>query len=88
MLERLKLEKEEGKGRHIYNVETSSSRGVESASVLDPTGGTKATTTDEVVKLSNELKKLNSYSSFLNVLMLMALTHHLLHLTHLLDAAT
>ncbi|KAH0776372.1 hypothetical protein KY290_007783 [Solanum tuberosum] len=94
MFERLKLEKEEGRGRHIFNVEPSSTRGVES--VLDPT---KTTTTKpaeksqeqsaaEVVKLSQKLKKLNSYSSFLNVLTLMALTHHLVHLTQLLDAAS
>lgn len=92
MFERLKLEKEEGRGRDIFNVEPSSTtRGVES--VLDPT---KRTTTEEsaevvkhqVVKLSQKLKKLNSYSSFLNVLTLMALTHHLIHLTQLLDAAS
>ncbi|XP_055834755.1 uncharacterized protein LOC129903270 [Solanum dulcamara] len=92
MFERLKLEKEEGRGRDIFNVEPSSTtRGVES--VLDPT---KTTTTEEsaevvkhqVVKLSQMLKKLNSYSSFLNVLTLMALTHHLIHLTQLLDATS
>ncbi|KAG5575929.1 hypothetical protein H5410_056063 [Solanum commersonii] len=101
MFERLKLEKEEGRGRHIFNVEPRSTRGVES--VLDPTGATKTTTKPaeksqeqsaaevvkpQVVKLSQKLKKLNSYSSFLNVLTLMALTHHLVHLTQLLDAAT
>ncbi|KAL3353880.1 hypothetical protein AABB24_018518 [Solanum stoloniferum] len=99
MFERLKLEKEEGRGSHIFTVEPSSTRGVES--VLDPT---KTTTTKpaekspeqsaaevvkpQVVKLSQKLKKLNSYSSFLNVLTLMALTHHLVHLTQILDAAT
>ncbi|KAH0716250.1 hypothetical protein KY284_009155 [Solanum tuberosum] len=99
MFERLKLEKEEGRGSHIFNIEPSSTRGVES--VLDPT---KTTTTKpaekspeqsaaevvkpQVVKLSQKLKKLNSHSSFLNVLTLMALTHHLVHLTQILDAAT
>nr|XP_009765498.1 PREDICTED: uncharacterized protein LOC104217042 [Nicotiana sylvestris] len=105
MFERLKLEKEEGRGRDIFNVEPNS-RGVDS--VLDPTG-TKttsqktaaATTTTskpaevspeveavvkpQVVRLSQKLKKLNSYSSFLNVLTLMALSHHLVHLTQLVD---
>ncbi|CAN4104901.1 unnamed protein product [Withania somnifera] len=97
MFERLKLEKEEGRGRQILNVELTS-RGVES--VLDPIGTTttsQTTTTKpseesmvkpQVVKLSQKLKKLNSYSSFLNVLTLMALSHHLVHLTQLLDATS
>ncbi|KAM3375062.1 hypothetical protein P3S68_013776 [Capsicum galapagoense] len=97
MFERLKLEKEEGRGIHISNSEQSS-RGVES--ILDPTRTktTSQTTTTtkqaemspeqsaQSVKLSQKLNKLNSYSSFLNVLTLMALTHHLVHLTLLLDA--
>ncbi|XP_009599457.1 uncharacterized protein LOC107807812 [Nicotiana tabacum] len=102
MFERLKLEKEEGRGRDIFNVEPSS-RGVDS--VLDPTCTkiTSQTTTTtskpaekspeveavvkpQVVRLSQKLKKLNSYSSFLNVLTLMALSHHLVHLTQLVDA--
>ncbi|XP_059280539.1 uncharacterized protein LOC132034259 [Lycium ferocissimum] len=106
MFERLKLEKEEGRGNHIFNVEPNSTREVDS--VLDPTG-TKTTSTHtttskvpaetspekvtavlkpQVVRLSQKLKKLNSYSSFLNVLTLMALTHHLVHLTQLLDATS
>ncbi|TMX03200.1 hypothetical protein EJD97_017719 [Solanum chilense] len=99
MFERLKLEKEEGRGRHIFNVEPSGTMGVES--VLDPTKTTATKPAErsqeqsaaevvkpQVVKLSQKLKKLNSYSSFLNVLTLMALTHHHVHLTQLLDAAT
>ncbi|MCE3216789.1 hypothetical protein HAX54_008070 [Datura stramonium] len=90
MFQRLKLEKEEGRGGHVFNVEPSS-RGVEP--VLDPRGTKTTSQTEksaeqsaEVVKLSQKLKKLNSYSSFLNMLTLMALTHHLVHLTQLLDA--
>ncbi|KAL3324260.1 hypothetical protein AABB24_038443 [Solanum stoloniferum] len=98
MFERLKLEKEDGRGRHIFNLEPRGTRGVES--VLEPTGATKTTAEKsqeqsaaevvkpQVVKLSQKLKKLNSYSSFLNVLTLMALTHHLVHLTQLLDATS
>ena len=36
----------------------------------------------ELVRLSQKLKNLNSVSSFLNVLTLMALTWHLVHLGH------
>ncbi|KAJ8531029.1 hypothetical protein K7X08_025760 [Anisodus acutangulus] len=42
----------------------------------------------QVVGLSQKLKKLNSYSSFLNVLTLVAPSHHLVHLTQLLDATS
>ncbi|KAJ8541773.1 hypothetical protein K7X08_002589 [Anisodus acutangulus] len=105
MFERLKLEKEEGRGRtDIFNVEPSG-RGVDS--VLDPTGTkiTSHTTTSkvpaekspeevasvvkpQVVRLSQKLKKINTHSSFLNVLTLMALSHHLIHLTQLLDVTS
>ncbi|KAK4352781.1 hypothetical protein RND71_028299 [Anisodus tanguticus] len=105
MFERLKLEKEEGRGRtDIFNVEPSG-RGVDS--VLDPTGTkiTSHTTTSkvpaekspeevtsvvkpQVVRLSQKLKKINTHSSFLNVLTLMSLSHHLIHLTQLLDVTS
>ena len=39
----------------------------------------------EIVRLSEALRKLNTISSFLNVLTLMALTWHLVHLGQLLS---
>ncbi|GER27523.1 late embryogenesis abundant protein [Striga asiatica] len=41
----------------------------------------------ELARLSEKLRGLNSYSSFLNVLTLMSLTWHLVHLGHRLHAA-
>ncbi|CAL0334307.1 unnamed protein product [Lupinus luteus] len=82
MLERMKIEKEEGRGRDDM---TSGAR------ELDPKQPSTATTTttqgtehdavkSKIMKLNEKLKKLNSYSSILNILNLMSLTWHLLYL--------
>ncbi|XVF30090.1 hypothetical protein REPUB_Repub16aG0026900 [Reevesia pubescens] len=91
MFERMKMEKEEGRGRDDFVAEGSK--------VTEPPGVTDSAATktrkapspaptcseQEVVKsriatLNERLKKLNTNSSFLNVLTLMALTWHLVYL--------
>lgn len=100
MKERLKLEKEEGKGKDVFDVEPSTS-GVDVFN--DPTGirtGKIAThepietqqelsegtarLKPQVERLSRRLKKLNVVSSFLNTLTLMGLSYHLVYLSQLL----
>ncbi|CAL5417233.1 unnamed protein product [Camellia sinensis] len=103
MIERMKIEKEEG--RVSLNINTSSraaDRVVEPT--VTPVPGADITSTppsmtrmperaeQEVVKsrvvvLNVRLKKLNTYSSFLNVLTLMVLSRHLVYLGQLLYAA-
>ncbi|CAI9114916.1 OLC1v1015739C1 [Oldenlandia corymbosa var. corymbosa] len=109
MFERMRLEKEEGRGMETKQPEPSM-RNVDS--VIEPSGrrtsamtGAVMTTTNlgektseeandaaaahaksEMVRLSEALKKLNSYSSFLNVLTLMALTWHLVYLGQMLHS--
>ncbi|XWS23398.1 hypothetical protein CRYUN_Cryun28dG0010700 [Craigia yunnanensis] len=91
MFERMKMEKEEGRGRDDFVAEGS--RATEPPSVTNP-AATKtreapspgATCSEqEVVKsriarLNKRLKKLNTNSSLFNVLTLMALTWHLVYL--------
>uniref|UniRef100_A0A9I9DQN0 TMEM205-like domain-containing protein n=1 Tax=Cucumis melo TaxID=3656 RepID=A0A9I9DQN0_CUCME len=84
MFERLKIEKEEGRGIEDIGRE-------ETVNVIDNSPAiTSSTPTQivdrEVVKsrivgLNKRLKKLNSYSSLLNLLTLMALTWHLVYLS-------
>ena len=70
MFERMKAEKEEGRGGG---------------------GGGERTSEQEVrrklEKLSERLSKLNTYSSWLNIMMLMSLTWHFVYLGQRLGAA-
>lgn len=101
MFERMKIEKEEGRGREdIINAERSRTT-EEHQNSPDPKKTSTTTTSNlaaeraesllqrkehddavraRIVKLNNKLKKLNSYSSFLNILNLMSLTWHLVYL--------
>ncbi|XP_059299427.1 uncharacterized protein LOC132052085 [Lycium ferocissimum] len=104
MRERMKLEKEEGRGEDVFNIEPSTSS---VDAFVDPTGiKTGIQTTGEPVetrqelseeaarvkprvgRLSQTLKKLNMISSFLNVLTLMALTYHLVYLSQLVHSSS
>ncbi|KAL3641423.1 hypothetical protein CASFOL_016391 [Castilleja foliolosa] len=88
MFERMKKEKEEGKGKEGSGLvaEVAGRGGLSTAEVggrlekedEEKTAAAKAKF--EMVRLSEKLQKLNSYSSFLNVLTLMSLTWHLVHL--------
>ncbi|KAK7312057.1 hypothetical protein VNO77_35596 [Canavalia gladiata] len=77
MFERIKIEKEEGRGREDM-------RGERSSRTQEAYTGTQRTDEDAVrsriIKLNDKLKKLNSYSSILNILNLMSLTWHLVYL--------
>lgn len=101
MRERIKLEKEEGKGKDVFDIQPSTSS---VDTWKDPTGirsGQKTTREPietqpelpgrlkpQVEILSERLKKLNVMSSFLNALTLMGLTYHLLHCSQLLHCSS
>uniref|UniRef100_A0A0A0KSX1 TMEM205-like domain-containing protein n=1 Tax=Cucumis sativus TaxID=3659 RepID=A0A0A0KSX1_CUCSA len=84
MFERLKIEKEEGRG--IEDIARE-----ETGNVIDNSPAITSSTPTQVVDrevvksrivgLNKRLKKLNSYSSLLNLLTLMALTWHLVYLS-------
>ncbi|KAK4413370.1 Transmembrane protein [Sesamum alatum] len=94
MLERMKKEKEEGQateptGRVVDSDSTAATAG-------RVTGGGTTTTKEnqeaaaakaEIIRLTATLQRLNSYSSFLNVLTLMSLTWHVAQLGQHLHAA-
>lgn len=95
MFERMKVEKEEGRGRESILTETSRATEREHPTTTDPTATTTTTgeaptpvtesTGEEQVRskirrLSERLKKLNTYSSILNILTLMSLSWHLVYL--------
>ncbi|CAN4099946.1 unnamed protein product [Withania somnifera] len=104
MRERMKLEKEEGKGKDVFDVEPS----ISSVDALkDPTGkrtGQRTTSKPletqqglseeaarvkrQVERLSKRLTKLNVMSSVLNVLSLMGLAYHLVYLSQLVHASS
>lgn len=96
MFERMKMEKEEGRGRDMADVLQDDTPVVTASTVRTTTataqsastiGVTKTTVAmdQEVVKgraakLNKRLRKLNGNSSFVNILTLMSLTWHLVHL--------
>ncbi|KAK9270299.1 hypothetical protein L1049_025877 [Liquidambar formosana] len=99
LFERMKVEKEEGRGKDGFSAEPS--RVVEPPSTATKTSTTTPATAaasqvserleqmvkSRIVKLNERLKKLNSYSSFLNILTLMALSWHLVYLGQRLHMA-
>jgi uncharacterized FlaG/YvyC family protein len=97
MFERMKMEKEEGRGREdLTTFEHQNSPDPKKSSTTTTTTTTNVATEGtesltqrkehddairtKIMKLNNKLKKLNSYSSFLNILNLMSLTWHLVYL--------
>lgn len=86
MFERMKMEKEEGRGRGREELAddptaastTTSTTAAAPSSV--PEGSEKEVIRSQIGRLNDRLKKLNTYSSFLNILTLMALTWHLVYL--------
>ncbi|GMP79083.1 hypothetical protein CsSME_00034758 [Camellia sinensis var. sinensis] len=103
MIERMKIEKEEGRVSLNINTSSKAADRVVEPTVTPPRGADITSTPpsvtrmperaeQEVVKsrvvvLNARLKKLNTYSSFLNVLTLMVLSWHLVYLSQLLYAA-
>ncbi|RLM66294.1 hypothetical protein C2845_PM16G07920 [Panicum miliaceum] len=120
MFERMKVEKEEGRGRDVADIvdpptvtvsttATNAARAAraEAAAAAAPAaaartstpvdgaaakakalGGDAEMSKSRVVRLSRMLKKLNGYSSLCNVLSLMSLTWHLVHLARRLQTGT
>lgn len=101
MRERLKLEKEERKGKDVFDVDPS----ISSMDALkDPTGINTAShepietqeglseetarLKPQVERLSQRLKKLNVISSLLNTLTLMGLSYHLVYFSQLLHSTS
>ncbi|CAJ2655351.1 unnamed protein product [Trifolium pratense] len=96
MFERMKMEKEEGRGREdLTTIEHQNSPDPKKSSTTATITNVATTERTEsltqrkehddavrtkIMKLNNKLKKLNSYSSFLNILNLMSLTWHLVYL--------
>ncbi|CAA7400337.1 unnamed protein product [Spirodela intermedia] len=95
MFEKMKMEKEEGRGRDMADLGMETTTSTTATATATPTtatfGVTRTTVTQEpltdkeaaknrILKLDRKLKALNTYSSFLNVLSLMGLTWHLVHL--------
>lgn len=99
-MERMKKEKEEGRAKEgttepIGRVVDSTA---EAAGRVSATGGTIGSTVEkqpteeaaaksQIIRLSETLQRLNSHSSLLNILTLMSLTWHLVHLGQRLNAA-
>ncbi|KAM3759475.1 hypothetical protein ACB098_01G123100 [Castanea mollissima] len=96
MFERMKLQKEEGRGREELTAEPRQVSESSQPVAAEPGASTKTSTTapaesspaalehevvrSQIVRLNDRLKKLNSYSSFLNILTLMALSWNLVYL--------
>ncbi|KAL3845653.1 hypothetical protein ACJIZ3_003056 [Penstemon smallii] len=93
MFERMKKEKEEGREKEGHTTtDNATVGGVDSigeiagrvTTTMKEGGKEKpeevAAAKSEIIRLSEVLRRLNSYSSFLNVLTLMSLTWHLVHL--------
>uniref|UniRef100_A0A0E0H121 TMEM205-like domain-containing protein n=2 Tax=Oryza TaxID=4527 RepID=A0A0E0H121_ORYNI len=113
MFERMKVEKEEGRGRDMADIvdpptvtvaagNTATTTTVPTAAARKPAGNNnmaaksaaaaapvdEQTSKSRVATLNQRLKKLNGYSSLCNVLCLMALTWHLVHLARRLQMAS
>lgn len=89
MFERMKVEKEEGRGIDMADATTaepgpatskkpSTSRAP--ATTMKVAGDEQQGAKSELVQLNGKLRRLNTFSSFLNILALMSLSWHLVHL--------
>ncbi|KAF7824997.1 Transmembrane protein 205 [Senna tora] len=97
MFERMKVEKEEGRGRDDITVtEPVVTRGTEGREHHTTPDQNKESSTREedlgmrsrILRLNQKLSTLNSYSSCFNILTLMSLTWHLLYLAQLLHCCS
>ncbi|KAK8967343.1 hypothetical protein KSP40_PGU014866 [Platanthera guangdongensis] len=89
MFERMRLEKEEGRGMDVLNAGSEPApAGPPPAPISSGKKGVKAAAMKgQMSQASSQLRRLNSYSSFLNVLSLMALGWHLVHLSRRLESS-
>lgn len=81
------MEKEEGTRKEVHGTEHASTRAPDSTAETAGRGSTgviergkRDEAKTEMIQLSRTLQRLNSYSSFLNVMALVFLTWHLVHL--------
>ncbi|XP_039041862.1 transmembrane protein 205-like [Hibiscus syriacus] len=79
MLERMRIEKEDRRGRESFVVEESRASEAAMKSMESPSSAAT------IGRLNERLKKLKAKSSLLNVLTLIALTWHLVYLAHRLS---
>ncbi|CAH9112952.1 unnamed protein product [Cuscuta europaea] len=87
MFERMKMEKEEGRGKegHVDRLAESDSNpagALTAAASKKQQERAEGVTKQDIIRMSKRLKRLNSYSSFLNVATLMSLTLYLASLGH------
>ena len=84
MFERIRVENEERKGQESSRVEPGK-EGEPTTGASDPQVMGRLdqeTVNNRILELNEMLKKLNAYSSFLNILTLMVLKLHLVYLVH------
>lgn len=92
MFERMKVEKGEGRGRDMADAissepaaasikATPATASARTKAVVGEQSGVKS----ELVQLNGRLRRLNNHSSFLNILTLMSLSWHLVHLARQLQ---
>lgn len=86
MFERMKLEKEDGWGAEVLNAGTEPVPAAPHPASIGP-GKKAAVAKSQIAQASGRLRRLNSYSSLLNVLSLMALCWHLVHLARRLESS-
>ncbi|XVF73987.1 hypothetical protein PTKIN_Ptkin13bG0025800 [Pterospermum kingtungense] len=80
MFERMKMEKEEGRGRDDLVAEPPSVTNSAATKTKETPSPEQEVVMNRIARLNERLKKLNTKSSLLNVLTLMALTWHLVYL--------
>ena len=84
MFERIRVENEERKGQESSRVEPGK-EGEPTTGASDPQVMGRLdqeTVNNQILELNEMLKKLNAYSSFLNILTLMVLKLHLVYVAH------
>lgn len=79
MFERMRVEKEEGRGREELPAEQPSVAEPAPSSMPAKTAEQEAVR-NRILSLNGRLKKLNTWSSFLNILSLMSLSWHVYYL--------
>ncbi|KAG6499988.1 hypothetical protein ZIOFF_039802 [Zingiber officinale] len=91
MFQRMKVEKGEGRGRDMADVISSepAAKSIKetpvAAAASKVVGGEQGGVKSELVQLNGRLRRLNNHSSFLNILTLMSLSWHLVHLARQLQ---
>ncbi|CAN1171897.1 Transmembrane protein 205 [Linum perenne] len=90
MFERLRMEKEEGRGREqeTQRHQLADAGPAAAGAELAEDDSTEEEAKTKMAELNGRVKKLNLYSSYLNIGSLMSLTWHLVHLGHNLHSGS